>query len=454
MADVTTDTLIVINARDNASRTMKQVGRTAGNVGKQVEGVTAGLSKFTGVISGLGIGALVGLGSIDSVVNSIKEWRTRTLDFEAAQRRANTQIGLAGFSTDLFNEKVSILERTLGRTATTAILQNAEATQQLAEVSNDAAAAAATLAKEAFAVFRPEGVTLAQLQAAAVKAVREEYDDFNEALGLAISNQKELEALDLQLGIDFEKLSPSLIKTFENIAKDILGVFSPIMGEALKDWDEDLEGLKTAWKATTDAIGRNWDPDSPLAGTIKNLMTTELPKLWAEGSLLRGSWQETINHFAGLWSAVSVSAVNIFASIRRRVWGPGTLFQKSWESTIGFMSDLVPFIGATFTAVFKTLKDKLWDTPSSLLRGSFSSFVDWILRQIKKIPFIDRFISSSSVGGGSSFVASSRSQSTSSQPLTVNVIVDGQIIKSISTQAVNEVFVNAGLGPGAFAPGV
>ncbi|MCI0438718.1 MAG: hypothetical protein L0177_06250 [Chloroflexi bacterium] len=404
------EAMIVVSARDNASRVLGQFGGRVERVGQQIQSVQTKISRVTSFLSAFGVGALVGVGSLDALVRKVVENQKASEDFARAQRGAAIVLSQSGVTADQLSETFKIMERTLGRMAATSILQNTEALKQWNRASLDTVVAASQGADMLAKMFGKDKEAAFH---ATIMAMQGDFEQFNKLMGTNIQTseefavfwrEKEQEFKDIDFGKPlaervgqwFGDLFSGRTNLKDEFIKFMSGIFGPgsavanwfgdiasgfwdaIKAPAVQWWDDLKVSFSEAWNEDAQKFKEMWSEAGEIAGAVKDFFTTSFPQFFVDaGAVVSRFVTQTVpdffkdlfdsakgipgiisgfivNTWNGFWSSRIMLAIRDFVSDGKTMISDffTTTIPSTISGAIGTIGDLAkrylanPFIGA------------------------------------------------------------------------------------------------------------
>ena len=129
-------------------------------------------------------------------------------------------------------------------------------------------------------------------------------------------------------------------------------------------------------------------------------------------------------------------AFEIFRDISESIWGEGGFLRKRWQGFIDWWKRATESIRDFFSDVGDFFGNIPGFQTGGIVPGPAGS---------------PRLIMAH---GGEEVISRGRTRLGGSGGAVVNVFIDGQLIRKIAVDGIRNEFLNAGLGAGAFSPGV
>ncbi len=272
-----------------------------------------------------------------------------------------------------------------------------------------------------------------------------------------------------------------------------IGLVIAILGVLFLAWQNNWGGIQEKVKAVVefireligkfvDFIKEHWDKIATILTLFIGGPLAAFAVAWTTNAFgirdkLTEIWNKIKSFLSDTWNSIKDTASNIFDTIKNSIEGVWNrikdITSNVWDSVVGSLktaiNTIIGFINKLIRA-WNGLKLKIpgFEKDFGLFKIGFEG-IELGVPEIPEIPLLAqggvvRRPTLAMLGeagpeaivplrrGGRGFDSGGALRHM--QPIVVNVIVDGRVVKSMAVEGVREAFVNAGLGPGAFAPGV
>ncbi len=487
MTTQSVEAAIIISAREQASKALVQVAKALSEIGsKASEASTSASQSFTG---GLVPALDEAWQKIDSLLEPVQSFNTSISQMTATfQGKLNELFE----PVNTFNESVTTMRDSVMEKFNT-LLEPVTVFRDTVSEMKETVSEKFTELQEPLRAFNDlvsqgkdainEGKMAFDTAKGAIDLAKESYGQIKESIG---AFKQTLETVLPVIRLTGITMRTALIASG-------IGLVIAILGVLFLAWQNDWGGIQEKVKAVVEfireLIGKfvgfikdHWKEIATILTLFIGGPLAAFAVAWSTNAFgirdkLTEIWDKIKSFLSETWNSIKETALKIFDTIKNSiedVWNrikeiTSNIWNSITDAIKGAINNIIGFIN-TLIRAWNNLKLKVPEVTIGVgpLKQTFGGF-ELGLPEIPEIPLLAQggVVSRPTLAmlgeSGPEAVVPLRRMGRGfeagnalrhMQPIVVNVFVDGRIVKSMAVEGVREAFVNAGLGPGAFAPGL